>query len=155
MCNHTITFHLSETQTTISCPTLHWLSCQDLHRTSCSGVDLIIHHVPQTLVICRTQEDLGHQLPTRKSVVHNFEATRLIAALSKKFGDGVNRDISERRGISFEAAERSNFAELTLDQMGNSHTGRNGVRIDDKIGNKTFAGEWHVFHTVGDTNSTL
>ena len=51
---------------------LHGLSVQDLQGPSGSGVDLIVHHVLQSLVIGGTQEDLGIQLPPRETVVQNL-----------------------------------------------------------------------------------
>ncbi|KAH3688247.1 hypothetical protein WICPIJ_000772 [Wickerhamomyces pijperi] len=45
MGNHTITFHFTETQPTITRSTLDRLSCQDLHRTTGTSMDLVVHHV--------------------------------------------------------------------------------------------------------------
>lgn len=82
--NLTVTLHLAKPKTTITgkqtgesdrqvvdrstgCQTdrshspgssLHWLPVEDLDGTTGPGVDLVVHHVFQTLVIGRTDEDL-------------------------------------------------------------------------------------------------
>lgn len=56
--NHTITLHFSETQTTISGTTFDGLARHDLNWASGTRVNLVVHHVAQTLVVCRTEEDL-------------------------------------------------------------------------------------------------
>ncbi|KAH0356966.1 putative DNA-directed RNA polymerase II subunit RPB2, partial [Aureobasidium melanogenum] len=39
--------------------------------------------------------------------------------------------------------------------MGNGHTRRNGVRVDDDVRNKSIGGEGHILLTVGNTDGTL
>lgn len=50
----------------------HWLSVQDLNWTPGSGVDLIVHHVLETLIICWTNEDLWRQLPPSEAIIQNL-----------------------------------------------------------------------------------
>ena len=52
--------------------TLHRLSCENLHRTSCSGVNLIIHHVLEPLVVGWSKEHLRVQLTSSESIVQNL-----------------------------------------------------------------------------------
>ena len=51
---------------------LHGLSVEDLYGTTGSRVDLVIHHVLETLVVGRAEEDLGIQLATGVSVVEHL-----------------------------------------------------------------------------------
>lgn len=74
MTNDAIPFHLSKSESTISCSTLHRLSRQDLHRASASRMDLVIHHMLETLVIGRIQEDLSFELPSCMPIVHDLQA---------------------------------------------------------------------------------
>lgn len=60
--NHTITFHLSETQTTVTGSTFHRLPGQNLCRSTGTGVDLVVDHVAQTLIVRWSQEHLRNQL---------------------------------------------------------------------------------------------
>ena len=56
---HTITFHLSESKTTIATSTLDRLSSEDLNRPTSTGMDLIVHHVLETLVVDGAVEDVS------------------------------------------------------------------------------------------------
>lgn len=51
---HVSHLHLSKTKATITTPTFDGLSGQNLYRTSRSRVNLILHHMLQSLIICRT-----------------------------------------------------------------------------------------------------
>ena len=53
-------------------PALHGLAVQDLDRAPGPGVDLIVHHVLQALVVGRPDEDLRRQLPPGEAVVQNL-----------------------------------------------------------------------------------
>lgn len=48
-------------------------------------------------------------------VVHDFEPTGLVAVLAEEFGDGVDGDVGEGGGVTFESSERGDFGEETLD----------------------------------------
>ena len=81
--------HLPETS--IPCPSLHGLSHQDLHRTTrpksqelncprcvgvvfvSPGVDLVVHHVLEPLVVGGTEEDLRVHLSPRVAGVHHLD----------------------------------------------------------------------------------
>ena len=53
-------------------PPLHGLSGQYLHWAAGSGVDLVIHHVLQALVVGWADEDLSVELATCEPVVQNL-----------------------------------------------------------------------------------
>ena len=73
MADDTISLHLSESETTISSSTLHGLACQNLHRASASGVDFIVYHVFEALIVGWVQEDVGFQLPPCVAIVHDLQ----------------------------------------------------------------------------------
>lgn len=95
----TVTLHLAEAQTAVSeggtgrqvrhgwtdgrtgrrvwpspRAALHGLPVEDLDGASGPGVDLVVHHVLQTLVVGWTDEDLRRQLPARETVIENLMA---------------------------------------------------------------------------------
>ena len=53
MRHHTVSFHFSESKTSVTCSTFGWLSCEDLSGSASSWVDLVAHHVLQSLIIGR------------------------------------------------------------------------------------------------------
>lgn len=153
--NHAITLHLSESETTISRTTFDGLPRHDLHRPTGASVDLVVHHVAQTLVVCRPKEDLGAQLPPRVPVVHDLETARLVPMLPQEVRDAVDRDLGEGCGIALHALEGGHLGKQALDQMGDGHTRRNGVRVDDDVGCDALGGERHVLLAVGHSNSSF
>src|SRR5271156_6902346 len=106
MCDHTIALHLSESKPTVTRTTFNRLTSKYLCWSSCSRMDLVVNHVPQTLVICRSEEDLGNKLSTGVTIVHDFEASRLIAHASENVGDLSDCDLGKRRCIAFISSER-------------------------------------------------
>lgn len=109
MGNHAITFHLSETETTITSTTLDGLARHNLDRTARPSVNLVVYHMAETLVVSGSEEDLRAELFARVAVEHDFKASRLVALLAQELGDDIYRDVGERSGITFEALERSYF----------------------------------------------
>lgn len=107
--DHAITFHLSETKTTVTCTTFDWLTRQDLQRTTSAGVDLVVNHVTETLVVGWAKEDLGGELLAGVTVVHDFETTLLEPVVLEDVGDGCEGDIGERRGVAFLATESTDL----------------------------------------------
>jgi hypothetical protein len=72
MRNDTITLHFSEAKTSIARTSLGWPACKQLNGTSGSRVDLIIHHVLQSLIECRTDENSGGERKTSVTIVKEF-----------------------------------------------------------------------------------
>src|ERR1700692_1958274 len=95
MRNHTITFHLSETETSITATTLHRLSRQDLHRTSCARMDLVVHHMFETLVVRGAEINLRLELSACVAVVHDLKTSGLVAFLAQEGRYGLDREIGE------------------------------------------------------------
>ena len=87
-----------------SCPpgsALHGLAHQDLHGPSSTTVDLVVHHVFQSLVVGGTQEYLGIDLPPRVTIVHHLIASQLVPVLLEKGRDFLHvHSIIEGRSIT-------------------------------------------------------
>src|SRR6478735_5512733 len=73
--DHTITFHFSESETTITSTTLDRLSGHDLNWTTSTSVNLVVHHVTKTLVVGRSEEHLSTELSSSVTVVHDLETS--------------------------------------------------------------------------------
>lgn len=60
--DHAIALHLSEAETTVAGTTFYRLAGQDLGGATGAGVDLVVDHVAETLVVGWAEEDLGGHL---------------------------------------------------------------------------------------------
>ena len=124
---------------------------QYLDWTTSSGVDLIVHHMFQSLVVSGSQEDLSVQFPPRVSAVHHLVTSGLVTVVIQQFGNLLNIDsVIEGSGISNLSLVGSNFALETLNQVTDGHTGGDGVRVDDDVGGDPLAAEDHVLLSVLD-----
>ena len=84
---------------------------QYLDWTTSSGVDLIVHHMFQSLVVSGSQEDLSVQFPSRVSAVHHLVTSGLVTVVIQQFGNLLNIDsVIEGSGISNLSLVGSNFA---------------------------------------------
>ncbi|KAH3659291.1 hypothetical protein OGATHE_006175 [Ogataea polymorpha] len=63
--------------------------------------------------------------------------------------------VREWSGVSFVTSHRRHLGQQTLDQVGDCHTGRNGMRVDDQVWNNALCRERHVFMSIRDTYGTL
>lgn len=55
---------------------LHGLPVEDLDRPAGPGVDLVVHHVLEALVVRGPDEDLGGELAAREAVIQNLHMAR-------------------------------------------------------------------------------
>jgi len=85
MCPVALDLHLSKTKTAIPCTSLCWLTSEENNRaTTAPAVDLIIHHVLQSLVIRRSNKDgRGHLLACPR-IIHDLVAISLKATRCKR-----------------------------------------------------------------------
>ena len=119
-------------------------------------MDLVIHHVFQSLIVRGSQEDLSVQFPPRVSAVHHLVTSGLVTVVIQQFGNLLNIDsVIEGSGISNLSLVGSNFALETLNQVTDGHTGGDGVGVDDDVGGDALAREQHVLLSVLDTARTL
>mmetsp|Transcript_10450 Transcript_10450/g.26294 ORF Transcript_10450/g.26294 Transcript_10450/m.26294 type:complete len:461 (-) Transcript_10450:2197-3579(-) len=153
--DHAIALHFSEPQATVTGSTLDGLAGQDLDRPSRPGVDLVVHHVLQALVVGWSNENLGLQLAARVPVVQHLVPAQLVAAFVQRVGDGLHRDVREGGGIALVACDGRHLAQQTLDQMAERHAGGDSVGVDNDVGHHALHREWHVLLAVCDTARAL
>lgn len=113
MCDEGITLHLSESDTAGTFTTL-WtstlsesravqiilgsahldrLSCDGIDRSSCSDLELVQHHVAQTLVVDNADVDVCSELLTCDAGVHWFVAIVVVARRNELLAEVVNCSI--------------------------------------------------------------
>ena len=61
----------------------------------------------------------------------------------------------ERRGVSLVTVQTGNLAENSFDQVTNGHTRRDGVRVDNHVGNDPLHCEGQILLPICQTTSTL
>lgn len=105
MRNHTIALHLSEPQTTVTTTTLDRLTREDLYRPTGTRVDLVVHHMLETLIVSWAEVDLRLQLASGVAMVHNLQTSRLVTLLAKELRDGLDSEVRERRRIALVSDE--------------------------------------------------
>lgn len=77
MADDAVPLHFTKSQASVSRSPFHGLPGEDLHRTPPSGVDFVVYHVLQALVVGGIQEDLGLQLAACMAIVHNLHQATL------------------------------------------------------------------------------
>jgi len=75
-----VALHLAKAQAAVACAALHRLPRQDLDWAAAPGVDFVVHHMLQPLVVRWAQEDLRLQLPPRVPVIHSLPTAALVPA---------------------------------------------------------------------------
>src|SRR5690242_13184184 len=111
--------------------------------------------MPQTLVVCRSQEDLCAHLLSGVAVVHDLETTLLVSCVLEQLRNLIDSDVRKGCGITFSSGDGADLGKQTLDQMGNCHTRWNSVRVDDQIRCYTISCKRHILMPVCDTNGSL
>eukprot|EP00754_Rhynchopus_humris_P041554 Rhum_TRINITY_DN25108_c0_g1::Rhum_TRINITY_DN25108_c0_g1_i1::g.181333::m.181333 len=154
--NHAVALHLSEPQTAVLRPTLRRLLGQTLQGTACPGMDLVLYHVLQALVVRRSQEDLVFERQPGVSAVHHFVATKLVPKTVQLLANFLNVEtVDERRGISFNTLAAGHLAEKRLEQVSDCHARRDGVGVHDDVRHNALLRERHVFLAEADTQRPL
>jgi len=74
MRDHAITFHLPKRNPPSRLRPLR-AARQNLYRNSRTRVNLVVHHVLETLVVCRAEVNLSLKLASGVSVIHDLETT--------------------------------------------------------------------------------
>lgn len=90
MRDHAIAFHLTKSQSSVPGPTLSWLSGEYLSGTTASGMNLVLNHVLEPLIVSRPEEDHDFQLLSTEAIVHNLISSKLIALLVEGSRDFLN-----------------------------------------------------------------
>lgn len=71
---------------------LHGLAGEDLDWTPRSGVNLVVHHVLQSLVVGGAKEHLCVELTTSEAIVEDLVATEMVAILVQQLRDLLHID---------------------------------------------------------------
>ena len=99
--NHAITFHLTESQTTIARSTFSRLSRQNLGGTSRPGVNLVADHMLESLVICGTEENHNFELLSGETIIHGLVTVALVTQLVELRAHEINRLVLKWCCVSF------------------------------------------------------
>lgn len=146
--NHAVSFHFTESKSTVAWPTFSWLPCQNCSFTSWSRVNFIAHHVLKSLVISWTQEDHHLQLLSSEAIVHGFITISLVASLMKFSRDKIDSLPTKWSRITFVTRQTAKFWQNTLNQVANRHSWRNSVRINNHVWNYAFYRKRKIFLSV-------
>ena len=103
MRDHAVTFHLSETEATVTSSSLSGLSSQDLGRSSTTRVDLVTYHMLQPLIVSWVKEDHDLEAFACEAIVHDLITVALVAQTMQLVGDVLDSLTLERRSITFVA----------------------------------------------------
>lgn len=73
----------------------HWLPHENLDGSSSPGVNLVVYHVLQSLVISRSQEDLGVHFSARVAAVHYLKEKVMTLIRIKRVRDSYGSRVNE------------------------------------------------------------
>jgi len=153
--NHAVTFHLSETKTTISGSTFSGLSSENLSGASAARMDLITHHMLQALIVGGVEEDHDLEALASEAIVHHLIAVPLITEVVELVRDVLDGLALEGCCVTLVSVQTGNLGQDCFNQMTDCHTRGDSVRIDDHIGHNTFDREGQVFLSVSHSTSSL
>mmetsp|Transcript_18796 Transcript_18796/g.29913 ORF Transcript_18796/g.29913 Transcript_18796/m.29913 type:complete len:267 (+) Transcript_18796:525-1325(+) len=112
-------------------------------------MDLVIDHMLESLIKCRTKENRRMQYSASVSIVQSFVAVLLISDAVQIVHNLLDRQmILEWSGIAFIASNSTHFRQQTLNQMSDGHSRRNAVRIDNQVRIHAQLIEWHILRSV-------
>mmetsp|Transcript_14281 Transcript_14281/g.27527 ORF Transcript_14281/g.27527 Transcript_14281/m.27527 type:complete len:216 (+) Transcript_14281:230-877(+) len=153
--NHAVSFHFSETETSLSRPSFLRLPREELYQASGPGVDLVANHMLQPLVVRWPKENHAVKLPSRVSIVHHLASPHLIATLVQLVTDLLHRDFGKRCRVSLLAKASAELTHQALDQVTDGHSRRNSMGVHYNIRSDSFSREGHVLLVVCHPNRTL
>lgn len=107
--DHTVTFHLAKTETTIARTTFSRLTGEDLCGSSASRVNLVSHHMLQSLIEGRAEEDHHLETFTCEARVHDFVAVTLVTKCMQHAGHKLDSLPTERRSVSLVSVDARHF----------------------------------------------
>lgn len=93
---YAVTLHFSEAQPASTTSAVGGLSRHGDHWTSGSGVDLIIDHVSEPLIIDRPDKDEVFKGSSRVRIHHEFVSVSLKASLVQLFGFRLGIEVGKR-----------------------------------------------------------
>jgi hypothetical protein len=154
--NDAISLHFSESESSVASSAFQGLASELGDGTATARVDLVVHHVLETLIVGGAQKDAGRHESASVAVKHGLVSSLLIARLVQLRRNVFHRVLRKGSCVSFSAIlHRRHFAQQTLNQLSNGHARRNRVRIDDEIRRNRLHREGHVFLAIRDAHSSL
>ena len=109
MRDHTVSFHFTESKSTVTCSAFRRLSCQNLGGTAPPRMDLVSHHVFQSLVIGRIEEDHDLHALASEAVVHDLVAVALVAQIVQLVRDVLHSLALEGRRVALVTVQTGHF----------------------------------------------
>lgn len=137
MSKQRITLHFSNTDTTTLLSTLNWLTSHLRHWSCSSDLELVVHHVSQTLVVDDSDVNICMEFLASDTRIHWLIAMVVIPSLHELMTEIITRSILfvefKRCAILRKTMQRSSFTRQRLDEHADRHTRRESVGIDDDI----------------------
>lgn len=138
-----------------------------INRTSCSDLELVVHHVSQTLIVDKTKVNVGMEFFTSDTRVHRLVTVVVVTSSSKLLAKVVNwsilvrepntlstlflykreeeiKGLLERCSVLGNTVQSPRLTSHTLNKHTDSHSRRESVRVDDNIRLHTALAERHV-----------
>ena len=118
-------------------------------------MNLVTNHMLQALIVGWVQENHDFHTLASETIVHDFIAVSLIAQVMELVRDVLDSLALEWGRITFVTIQTSDLTQDSLDQMTNSHTRGDSVRVDNHVGHDTFNRKGQVFLSISHTNCSF
>lgn len=155
MGDHTVSFHFPKPQPAVSWPSLCGLLIEILEFPSWTGMDLVSHHVLESLVVSRTEKYLCLDSLSCKWIIQALVSVFLISKFMKLSWYILWSQITENCRIRFLAFQTRHFRSQTLYQVADCHSWGNCMRVYYYIRGDSLVCKRHVFLSEDHTNSSL
>jgi hypothetical protein len=126
VCKEGISLHFSNTNTTTLLSTLDWLTRQ-LGDWSCgSDLELVVHHVTQTLVVNYPNVDVSVKFFASNSRIHRLIAVVVVSRFHELVTKIVSSSVflikAERGAVLCKTVKSTSLSSQRLDKHSNCHT---------------------------------
>lgn len=118
-------------------------------------MDLVVHHVLQSLVEDRAHEDAGGQLLPGSAAIQDLVAAWFETHVEQHLAETRNRYVSEWTPVPQSTNLAAGPAHEGLHQVRNSHSGGDAVRIDNNVGYNPARCLRHVLRLKDHTHGSL
>ena len=148
MSEHGVSLHFTHSDTSTFLSALEWLLGEYVDWASGSGLGLVVDHVPESLVVDQSDEDVDFELRAVSAAVHSF-VTVVVESFIKKFFAEVVDDVVifiRFKGfiLDFLSLQSCRFGSQTLNQHTNRHSTGESVGVDNDVRSHAGLGEGHV-----------
>ena len=159
MCQETVSFHFSETNTTLFLTTFHWLMSENIDWTSGSCLGLITYHVSKSLIIYNSQININFHFFSKNSWVHILIPKIIKAVFFKFFSKEINNIIIlifiKCFYIYKFAIKSTPFCCQGFNKHADCHTRWESMWINNNIWCDTLLCERHIFLWPNNTHNTF